>query len=133
LGVELIRTLTDLYGEFMHTAHGMVRSMIGCTGARSLIREGMDAKASAPIKRAQRGAEEALEQGIVWLGPVPGTKNPADLCTKNLANIGKFHEKNGIICGSEPFLYESKDARAILAGGHTPMLKSKKKIKKQQN
>ena len=64
LGVELIRALTDLYGEFMHTAHGMVRSMIDCTGARSLIREVMDAKASAPIKRAQRGAEEAVEQGI---------------------------------------------------------------------
>jgi len=133
LGVELIRALTDLYGEFMHTAHGMARSMIDCTGARSLIREGMDAKASAPIKRAQRGAEEAVEQGIVWLDLVPGTKNPADLCTKNLANIGEFHEKNGIICGSELFRYENKDVRAILAGGHTPMLKSKKKIKKQQN
>jgi len=59
----------------------------------------MDAKASAPIKHARRGAEEAAEQGIVWLDLVPGTKNPADLCTKNLANIGEFHEKNGIICG----------------------------------
>ena len=87
----------------------------------------------APIKRAQRGAEKAVEQGKVWLDLVPGIKNPADLCTKNLANIGEFHEKSGIICGSEPFLYESKDVRAVLAGGHTPMLKSKKKIKKQQN
>jgi len=133
LGVELIRALTDLYGEFMHTGHGMVRSMIDSTGARSLIRDGMDAKASAPIKRAQRAAEEATEQGIIWLDLVPGTKNPADLCTKNLANIGEFREKNGIICGSEPFLYESKDVRAILAGGHTPLLKPKKKAKKKKN
>ena len=64
---------------------------------------------------------------------MPGTKNPADLCTKNLANIGEFREKNGIICGSEPFLYESKDVRAILAGGHTPLLKPKKKAKKKKN
>ena len=91
----------------------------------------MDAKASAPIKRAQRAAEEATEQGIIWLDLVPGTKNPADLCTKNLANIGEFREKSGIICGSEPFLYESKDVRAILAGRHTPLLKPKKKAKKK--
>jgi len=93
----------------------------------------MDTKVSTPIKRAQRGAKEAVKQGVVWLDLVPGTKNPADLCTKALANIGEFHEKNVIICGSEPFLYESKDIRAILAGGHTRTLKSKKKIKKQQN
>jgi len=117
----------------MHTAHGMVRSMIDCTGARPLIWGGMDTKVSTPIKRAQRGAKEAVKQGVVWLDLVPGTKNPADLCTKALANIGEFHEKNVIICGSEPFLYESKDIRAILAGGHTRTLKSKKKIKKQQN
>ena len=53
--------------------------------------------------------------------------------TRNLANIGEFREKNGIICGSEPFLYESKDVRAILAGGHTPLLKPKKKAKKKKN
>ena len=117
----------------MHTAHGMVRSMIDCTGARPLIWGGMDTKVSTPIKRAQRGAKEAVKQGVVWLDLVPGTKNPADLCTKNLAIIGEFPEKNGIIFGSKPLLYESKGARAILAGGHKPMLKSKKKIKKQQN
>ena len=45
-----------------------------------------------------------------------------------------LHEKNGIICGSEPFLYESKDVRAVLAGGgHTPLLKSKMKTKKKKN
>ena len=48
LGFELIRAHTGLYGEFMHTAHGIMRSMIDCTGARPLIRGGMDAKASAP-------------------------------------------------------------------------------------
>jgi len=74
-----------------------------------------------------------VEQGIAWFDLVPGTKNPADLCTKNLAIIGEFPEKNGIIFGSKPLLYESKGARAILAGGHTPILKSKKKTEKQQN
>ena len=42
------------------------------------------------------------EQGIVWLDLVSGTKNPAGLCTKNLANTVELHEKSGIICGSEP-------------------------------
>jgi len=118
----------------MHTAHGMVRSMTDCTGARALIREGVDAKASAPIKRAERGAEEAVEQGIVWLDLVPGTKNPADLSVHKepskhwrISRESRYHLRLG------PFLYESKDFRAILAGGHTPVLKSKEKIKKQQN
>ena len=88
--------------------------------------EGAGTNQTCPTR--SRGSCGAGHQGLV-----PGTKNPADLFTKNLANIGEFHEKNGIICGSKPFLYESKNVRAILEGGHTPMLKSKKKIKKQQN
>jgi len=59
-----------------------------------------------------------MEQGIVWLGIVLETKNPADLCTKNLANIGEFHEKNGIICGSEPFLREQGRPRGPFGGAH---------------
>jgi hypothetical protein len=132
LGVELIRALTDLYGEMIHQRHGMVRTMIDSTGARSLIRDGMDAKASAPIKRAQQAAEEATEQGVIWLDLVPGLENPADICTKNIGNIGEFHQKNGVVCGSQPDLYESKDVLAILAGGHTPLLKPKKKKQKKQ-
>ena len=132
LGVELIRALTDLCGEMIHQRHGMVRTMIDSTGARSLIRDGMDAKASAPIKRAQQAAEEATEQGVIWLDLVRGDVNPADICTKNIGNIGEFHCKNGVACGSKPDLYESKDVLAILAGGHTPLLKPKKKKKKKK-
>jgi len=130
LGVELIRGLTDLYGEMFHERHGMVRTMIDSTGARSLIRDGMDAKASAPIKRSQQAAEEATEQGLIWLDLVRGNVNPADLLTKNLGNIAEFHLKNGVVCGSEPDLHESTDVGAILAGGHTPILRPKKKTKK---
>ena len=74
----------------MHQAHGMVRTMIDSTGGKSLIDSGMDAKASAPIKRAQFAVEEATEQGLLWLDLVTGKENPADLCTKNVGNIGEF-------------------------------------------
>ena len=131
IGVELTRALTDLYGEMMHHEHGVVRSMIDSTGARSLIRDGMDAKASAPMKRAQQAAEEATEQGLIWLDLVPGSVNPADVLTKNLGNIAEFNYKNRVVCGSQPHLHESADVLAILAGGHTPLLKPKKKKKQK--
>jgi len=88
----------------MHQTHGTVRAMIDSTGGKSLIESGMDAKASAPIKRAQFAVEEATEQGIIWLDPVPGKDNPADICTKNTGSIGEFQAKNGILCGSEPHI-----------------------------
>jgi hypothetical protein len=133
LGVELIRGLTDLYGEMMHHEHGVVRTMIDSTGARSLIRDGMDAKASAPIKRAQQAAEEATEQGLIWLDLVRGSVNPADILTKNLGNISEFYYKNGVVCGADPDLHESADVGAILAGGHTPLLKPKPKKKQPKS
>ena len=135
LGVELIRALTDLYGEMMHQAHGMVRTMIDSTGGKSLIDSGMDAKASAPIKRAQFAVEEATEQGLLWLDLVPGKENPADLCTKNVGNIGEFQAKNGVLCGSEPHLYETGTVREILSGANISLqaFKKKKKKKKEVN
>ena len=131
LGVELIRALTDLYGEIMHETHGTVRTMIDSTGGKSLIECGMDAKASAPIKRAQFAVEEATEQGIMWLDLLPGKENPADLCTKNIGNIGEFQAKNGIICGSEPHLYETGTVRKILCGANISLQTFKKKTKKK--
>ena len=50
-----------------HVAAAMAITGKDSTGARSLIRDGMDAKAPAPMKRAQQAAEEATEQGLVWL------------------------------------------------------------------
>ena len=65
-------------------------AVIDSTGGKSLIDSGMDATASAPIKRAKFEVEEATEQGVIWPDLVPGKDNPADLCTKNAGNIGKF-------------------------------------------
>ena len=132
LGVELIRALTDLYGEMMHQAHGMVRTMTDSTGGKSLIDSGMDAKASAPIKRAQFAVEEATEQGLLWLDLVPGKENPADLCTKNVGNIGEFQAKNGVLCGSEPHLYGTGTVRGILSGADISLQAIKKKKKKKK-
>ena len=103
--------------------------MIDSTGGKSLIECGMDAKASAPIKRAQFAVEEATEQEIVWLDLVPGKENSADLCTKN---IGEFQAKNGIICGSEPHLYETGTVRKILCGANIPLQAFKKKRRKRR-
>ena len=87
----------------------------------------MDAKASAPIKRAQFAVEEATEQEIVWLDLVPGKENSADLCTKN---IGEFQAKNGALCGSEAHLHETGTVRGILSGANISLQAFKKKKKK---
>ena len=70
----------------------------------------MDAKASAPLKRAQLAVED-----------------PADLCTKDTGNIGEFQAKNGILCSSEPHLYEAGAVRKILSGANIPLQAFKKK------
>ena len=92
----------------------------------------MDAKASAPIKRAQFAVEEATEQGLLWLDLVPGKDNPADLCTKNVGNIGEFQAKNCVLCGSEPHLYETGTVREILSGASISLQAFKKKKKKKK-
>ena len=63
-------------------------------------------------------AEEAVEQGKVWLDLIPGGDNPADILTKQVGNIGDFHNKGGIISGKMPYLYESKNVTKLLARAH---------------
>jgi hypothetical protein len=134
LGVELLRSVMDLYGEMMHQGHGAVRTLIDSTGAKSLIEKGMEAKASAPYKRAQFACEEAVEQGLIWLDLVPGSVNPSDVCTKQIRDIGEFHLKSNVVSGFEPDLFESPEVSAILEGSHSPSLeKLNKKKKKKKN
>ena len=91
----------------------------------------MGAMASAPIKRAQFAVEEATEQGIIWPDLVPGNENPADLCTKNIGNIGEFQAKNSTLCGSEPHLYETGTVRRDSCGADNSLQALKKKTKKK--
>lgn len=118
VAVAMASALTDLHGEFTHVEHGPVRLMTDSAGAVSVITRGLDTKTCASYKRAQHMAEEAVEQGKVWLGLIPGGDNPADILTKQVGNIGDFHNKGGIISGKLPYLYESKDVTKLLARSH---------------
>jgi hypothetical protein len=51
--VEMIRSLTDLHGEFTHSQHAAVRTMIDSVGAESQVTRGLDNKVCASYKWAQ--------------------------------------------------------------------------------
>jgi hypothetical protein len=113
-GIEMVRSLTGLWGEFMHQQHGCVRVLVDSQGAISQVVDGMDTKKCASYKRSQFYAEDAVGSGLLWLDHVPGKHNPSDLLTKQVGNVAEFEYKNGVMCGSAPFLYESAAVLRIL-------------------
>jgi hypothetical protein len=113
-GVELVRALTGLWGEFMHADHGCVRVLDDSRPAISQVLHGMDSQKCASYKRAHFYSEDAVDSGLIWLDFIPGESNPADILTKHVACIGEFEAKNGVACGSSPHLYESAAVRKIL-------------------
>jgi hypothetical protein len=64
-GVEMIRTLTGLWGETMHMEHCSVRAMMDSQGAEAHITHGMDTKKCTSFKRAKFYAEGAVSSGLV--------------------------------------------------------------------
>ena len=80
----MIRSLTDLHGEFTHSQHATVRTMIDSVGAESQVTRGLDNKACASYKRAQHYCEDARDTAVMWLDRVPGELNAADLLTKRV-------------------------------------------------
>ena len=104
-GVQMVRWLTDLWAEFMRQPHGCVRVMDDSQGGVSQVVHGMDNAKCASYKKAQAYAEDAVDHGVLWFDRVPGEHNPSDLLTKQVGNISEFKYKNGIMCGSKPFLY----------------------------
>ena len=113
-GIELVRALTGLWGEFMHADHGCVRVLDDSRPAISQVLHGMDSQKCASYKRAHFYSEDAVDSGLIWLDFIPGESNPADILTKHVACIGEFEAKNGVACGSSPHLYESAAVRKIL-------------------
>ena len=77
----MIRSLTDLHGEFTHSQHATVRTMIDSVGADSQITRGLDNKACASYKRAQHYCEDARDTAVMWLDRVPGELNAAGRLT----------------------------------------------------
>jgi hypothetical protein len=114
-GVEMVRSVTDLWGEIMHAKHGCVRTMMDSQGAEANINHGMDTKKCASFKRAQFYAEDTTTCGLLWIDHVPGTLNPADILTKQVGTVGAFANLNGIMNGSAPHLYESAAVLEVLS------------------
>ena len=113
--VEMIRSLTDLHGEFTHSQHAAVRTMIDSVGAESQVTRGLDNKACASYKRAQHYCEDAHDTAVMWLDRVPGELNAADLLTKRVKCEKDFRFANGVLSGARPVLYESTAVLKILS------------------
>ena len=116
-GVQMARSLTGLWGEFMGQSHGCVRVMEDSQGGISKVAHGMDNAKCASYKKAQVYAGDAVDHGVLWFDRVPGEHSPSDLLTKQVGNISEFKYKSGIMCGSKPFLYESESVLRILNRG----------------
>ena len=101
-GVEMIKSLTGLWAEFMHQPHGCVRVLDDSKPAISQLQHGMDSRKVASYKLAHFYVEDALDSGLIWLDSIPGAQNPSDLLTKNTANIAEFDRKVGILNWSAP-------------------------------
>ena len=46
-GIEMLRSLTDLWGELHHQTHGSVRTIVDSQGRKAQIEHGMDTKRCA--------------------------------------------------------------------------------------
>ena len=114
-GIEMLRSLTDLWGELHHQAHGSVRTMVTSQGGKAQIEHGMDAKRCASHKRAHFYAEDAVGSSLLWLDLVPGFNNPADVLTKQPKMIPEFLAKSDVLCGSAPHPYESAAVLKVLS------------------
>ena len=80
-GVEMIKSLTGLWAEFMHQPHGCVRVLDDSKPAISQLQHGMDSRKVASYKLAHFYVEDALESGLIWLDFIPGTHNHTILLT----------------------------------------------------
>ena len=104
---EMIQSVVPVWEEMMGRSHPSVRLMTDNKGAKKQVEAGADGPASAAYLRSRKYAESKVYEGLLWLDHVPGEKNPADLATKQVRDISEFNEKNGVISGESPFLYES--------------------------
>ena len=88
-GVGVVRSLTGLWSEFMHQRHGSVRVLDDSAEAIAKVKHGTDSQKCASYKRAQFYAEEAADQGLMWLDFIPGQQNSSDVLTKHVGGIQK--------------------------------------------
>jgi hypothetical protein len=109
LAAELLQGLMPLWEEFMGRKHPSVRLMVDNKGAIRQITAGADNAASAPYIKCKKYAESKVYESLMWLDYVPGEKNPADLATKQVRSTDEFNEKNGVVSGERPFLFESTE------------------------
>ena len=118
-GVEMIRSLTDIWAEFTTSPHGRVRVLVDSQGGKATVDHGMDSKKCASFKRMQFYVEDAQQSGKIWLDLVPGDHNPSDILTKQCRKISEHVYKNGVLCGSDPMMYESAAVARVLSDART--------------
>jgi hypothetical protein len=118
-GVEMLRSLTDMWAEFMMAPHGRVRLLVDSQGAKAQVEHGMDSKKCASFKRMQFYVEDAQHSGRIWLDLVPGGHNPSDILTKQCRKISEHVYKNSILNGSDPVMFESAAVARVLSDART--------------
>ena len=88
----------------MHQRRGSVRVLDYSSAAIAQVKYGMDSQKFASYKRAQLYAEEAVDQGLLWLDLIPGEYNPSDVPTKHPGSIQEYAYKADVLCGARLFL-----------------------------
>lgn len=109
LAAEILQGVMPIWNEVMEVKHPPVRLMVDNKGAKRQVEAGADNTSSAPYIKCKKYAESKVYEGLMWLDYVPGEKNPADMATKQVRSTAEFEEKNGVISGEKPFLFESTE------------------------
>jgi len=112
---EVLASVVPLWSELAGARHPAVRCMIDNKGAKKMVESGTDTVASAPFLRSKAYTECKIYSGLMWMDLVPGGENPADVTTKQVRDTQEFRDKDGIISGLRPFLFESDEVRRLLA------------------
>ena len=99
--------LNSLWSELAGSKHGTVRCILDNQTAIKQISSGADSGASSPYLRHKCFVESKVYSGQVWFDFVHGSKNIADILTKQVRSTPEFLEKDGAISGCRRYMEET--------------------------
>jgi len=111
---EALMAIVQLWSGIAGAVHPVVRVPIDNKAAKRQCESGTDSMASAPYLRCKSYCESKIYGGLMWLDLVHGTENGSDMGTKQIRSTAEFVKKDGVLCGSAPFLFESAEVTRIL-------------------
>ena len=104
----------SFWSEIAGSKHNAVRCILDNQTAIKHISSGADSGASSPYLRHKCFAESKVYSGQVWFDFVHGSKNIADILTKQVRSTPEFIAKGGGISGCRPSMVESEKVSKFL-------------------